>query len=228
VRESPAKMYTADLVELLQLERETPIYGPHWAIAKIAAFSAHQTCDYFTNFSVLGCEEATKEWVRKMRNFLDESNHDIKGNRIAMTKDPATGEMMKAFFHAYDVTVDAMARKKTLAEARTAIVAAMKLILRVSRDPKHAIDYANAEFALLKGSKSYLQREDGAFLRNLQGTELESLGLNAAVCAFGIGSLEHALNCHICNAFGSRVVAQNLLVRHHKNKMIEAAVLSVL
>jgi hypothetical protein len=205
IRESPAKMYTADVMEMLQLEKDTPIYGPHWALAKIAAFSAHRACDYFTEFAVSGCEGSTKSWVLAMKCFLSESNHDINRNRIQFVKDPVIGPLAKAIFEAYDSAVRALARKKTLIEARNAINEAARVINAIASDPKEAEEYRKAEYALLKGCESPAEREDGVFWRNLQGARVDSLGLNAAVSAFGLSSLEHALNCYICNSFGSRI-----------------------
>jgi hypothetical protein len=205
IRESPAKMYTADAMEMLQLEKGVPIYGPHWALAKVAAFSAHRACDYFTEFAVLGCDGATRAWVLAMKKFFSEANHDINRNRIQFAKDPAIGSLVNAIFNAYTVTIAAMASKKTLVQARKAINEAAQILNGIAVDPNEAEDYKKAEFALLKGCQSYAEREDGAFLRNLQGAKLDSLGLNAAVSALGLSSLEHSMNCYICNSFGSRI-----------------------
>jgi hypothetical protein len=205
IRESPAKMYTADAMESLQLEKGTPIFGPHWALAKIAASSAHRACDYFTEFAVTGCEGATKSWVLGMKNFFNESNHDINRNRIQFSRDEVIGPLIRAVFEAYDITIAAMARKKTLVAARNAINQAGQIINAIRCDPREAEDYRKTEYTLLRGCESYAEREDGQFGRNLQGARLESLGLNSAVSALGLSSLEHALNCYICNSFGSRI-----------------------
>jgi hypothetical protein len=209
VRESPAKMYSADAMAMLQLELGMPVFGLHWALAKVAAFSAHQACDYFTDFAVAGCEGATQTWVLNMKKFFNESNHDINRNRILGTRDTTIGPLMSAVLRAYDVGVAAMARKETLFDARGALNDALGAINAIRKDPAHADDYTKAETALLKGCQSYTEREDGAFFRNLHGAHLESLGLNAAVCALGISSLEHTINCYICNSFGSRIVMEN-------------------
>jgi hypothetical protein len=205
IRESPAKMYTADAMEFLQLEKEFPIYGPHWAIAKISAFSAHHACDYFTEFAVSGCEISTKTWVLAMKKFFDESNHDINRNRIQFRTDTHIGPLMNAVFAAYDATIAAMARKKTLLQARQAINEAGQIINAIADDPAQMEDYKKAEGALLKGCQSYAEREDAAFWRNLQGARPDSLGVSAATSALGLSSLEHTLNCYICNSFGSRI-----------------------
>jgi hypothetical protein len=205
IQESPAKQYTADAMEMLQLEKDVPVYGPHWALAKVAAFSAHRACDYFTDFALLGCENATKAWVLAMNAFFDESNHDINRNRIQFAKDAVLGPLGNAIFNAYAVTVAAMASKKTLVQARNAINEASQFINAIAADQSEAQDYTKAESALLKGCQSYQERDDGAFLRNLQGAKLDTLGLNAAVSALGLSSLAHAVNCYICNSFGSRI-----------------------
>jgi hypothetical protein len=206
IQESPAKQYTADAMEMLQLEKGVPTYGPHWALAKVAAFSAHRACDYFTDFGLLGCKNATKAWVVAMKTFFDESNHDINGNRIELAKDRVFGPLGKAVFNAYAVTIAAMGSKQTLAESRNAINEAAQIINAIAADQSEAEDYRKAEIALVKGCQSYEERDDGAFLRNLQGAKLNSLGLNAAVSALGLSSLAHAVNCYICNSFGSRIV----------------------
>jgi hypothetical protein len=202
VRESPAKMYTADAICTLQMEMEYPVYGPHWALAKIAAFAAHQACDYFTDFAVAGCEGATKTWVLNMKRFFSESNHDINRNRISAPR----GSVLEAVFRTFDVGIRAMARKVSLLDARIVINEASTITNSIAADAEHSRDFAKAESALLKGCQSYRERDDGAFLKNLEGTKLNSTGLNAAVAAFAISSLEHSLNCYICNSFGSRIV----------------------
>jgi hypothetical protein len=210
LRESPAKMYTADTMELLQLEHDTPIYGPHWALAKMTAFAAHRACDYFTEFAVSGCEKSTQSWVLAMKKFFSESNHDINRNRIQFAKDAKIGPLMSAMFEAYEATIAGMARKKTLVQARIAINQAGHLINAIADDPAESENYRKAESAFLKGCQSYTEREDGAFWRNLQGARLDSVGVNAAVSALGLSSLEHALNCYICNSFGSRSQSENV------------------
>jgi hypothetical protein len=176
VRESPVKMSTANAMAILQLELDIPVFGLHWALAKIAAFSAHQACDYFTDFAVAGCEGATKTRVLNMKKFFNESNHDINRNRILGTRDPTIGPLMIAVLRAYDVGVAAMARKKTLFDVRHAINDTLVVINAIREDPGNADDYRKTETALLKGCQSYKEREDGAFLRNLQGAKMESLG----------------------------------------------------
>jgi hypothetical protein len=205
IRESPAKMYTADAMELLQLEKDTPIYGPHWALAKISAFCAHRGCDYFTDFAVSGCETSTKAWVLAMKTFFNESNHDINRNRIQARNDAVIGPLTTAMFAACDVTIAAMARKKTLVQARHAINEAAEMINAIAGDSAQMENYRKSEGALLKGCQSHVEREDGAFCRNLQGAALDSLGVSAATSALGLSSLEHTLNCYICNSFGSRI-----------------------
>jgi hypothetical protein len=209
VRESPGKMYAADAMEQLQLEKDRPIYGPHWALAKIAAFSAHRGCDYFTDFACSGCEASTKAWVLAMKSFFGESNHDINRNRIQFRKDARIGPLINAVFKAYDVTIAAMARKETLVQARNAINEASKMINDIAGGPADHEDYLKVEGSLLKGCQNARDREDGTFWTNLQGAKLDSLGANAAISALGLSSLEHSLNCCICNSLGSRIQVEN-------------------
>jgi hypothetical protein len=227
VRESPAKMYTADAMEQLQLEKDWPMYGPHWALAKVAAFSAHCSCDYFTNFASLGCEGSTKSWTALMSVFFSESNHDINRNRIQFRKDAVIGQLIEAVFAAYDITIAALARKKTLVEARKSINEGNRTIDAIANNPLHSEDYRRVEYALLKGCESYQQREDAVFWANLQGVSLNSLGANAAVSALGLSSLGHLLNCYICNSFGSRIQIENrdhqrVVTSHQKLRAVQS------
>ena len=211
IAESPAKMYTADAMTTLMLEMSKPVFGPYWALAKISSFITHQACDYFTNFAVVGCDQSSKDFTRAMKQFFDMSNHDINRNRINFCKDPKIGPLMTATFNAYDTAIAAMARKKTLIAAREAINEAMDIVDSISVDPLHRDGFEKALEALTRGCSSYTEREDGVFYRNLGGAALDGLGLNAAVVAFGLSSLEHAMNCYICNSFGTRIIVEKII-----------------
>jgi hypothetical protein len=208
VRESPAKMYTADAMALLQMEKGTPIFGPHWALAKITALLCHKGCDYFTDFGGVGCEKSTRDMVVSMKEFFAESNHDINRNRIQAGTMPVIGPLLTAIFKACDTATAAMASKRTLFAAKIALADAMTVISEISQKPSEAVSFTKAKDALLKGCHSSVDREDGPFYRNLDGAPLGSLGLNAAVAALGLSSLEHSMNCYICNSFGSRICVQ--------------------
>ena len=211
ISESPAKMYSADAMTTLMLEKSRPVFGPYWALAKISSFISHQACDYFTNFAVIGCEQSSKDFTIAMRKFFDMSNHDINRNRINFCKDAKIGPLLTAVFKAYDTAIAAMARKKTLVAAREAINEAMEIVGDISVNPMHRVDFEKAVNALNKACTSFKEREDGVFYRNLDDACLEGLGLNAAVAAFGLSSLEHAMNCYICNSFGTRIVLERII-----------------
>jgi hypothetical protein len=205
IRESPAKMYTADAMSLLQMEKDIPIFGPHWALAKIAAVLCHKGCDYFTEFGAVGCEKSTRDMVTNLKEFFCESNHDINRNRVHASEVPVIGPLLIALFKACDTAIAAMASKKTLFAAKAAIADAMILISNISQNPNESDSFEKTKDALFKGFRSPADRDDGAFYRNLEGAPLNSLGLNAAVAALGLSALEHSMNCYICNSFGSRI-----------------------
>lgn len=206
IGESPAKMYTADEMSMIMLEKSNPIFGPYWALAKIASFISHQACDFFTNFAVIGCEKAANNFVLAMKKFFDMSNHDINRNRINFCKDKVLGPLMSATFNAYDTAIAAMARKKTLVQARNAMNDALGVISEILEDQYQLDNYNKVVEAMKKGCADYKQRENGVLYRNLDCAVLESLGVCAATVAFGLSSLEHAMNCYICNSFGSRII----------------------
>ena len=211
ISESPAKMYSADAMTTLMLEMSKPVLGPYWAMARIASFICHQACDYFTNFAVVGCDKASRDFTIAMRTFFDMSNHDINRNRIKYSNDPEIGPLVSSVFKAYDTTIAALARKATLIQAKHAINAVMKLVHEISIHPLLQDDYQKAVNALTLACGSYQQREDGVFYRNLGGAPLESLGVQAAIVAFGLSSLEHAMNCYICNSFGTRIILERII-----------------
>lgn len=206
INESSSKMYTADELTMIMLEFSKPVFGPYWALASIASFISHLAADFFLNFPVLGCEKATNEFVLAMKKFFDMSNHNINRNRINGCKDRVLGPLMTATFKAYDTAIAAMARKKTLVQARNAINDAMCVVSEILEDPTENINYSKTVSAMTKACGDPSQRNNGVFYRNLDGAVLESLGVCAAMTAFGLSSLEHAMNCYICNSFGSRII----------------------
>jgi hypothetical protein len=208
IRESPAKMYTADAMAFLQMEKDIPIFGPHWALAKIVAVLCHKGCDYFTDFAAIGCEKSTRDMVMSMKEFFGESNHEINRNRIQARQNSPIGPLLISMFKACDTAVGAMASKKTLFAAKMAIAETMTLISEIAQKDSEVESFNKAKQALFMASRSSADREDGVFYRNLQGAPLNSLGLNAAVAALGLSALEHSMNCYICNSFGSRICVQ--------------------
>jgi hypothetical protein len=196
LRESPAKMYTADTIEELQLEQGQSIYGPSWALAKIAVFSAYRAYHYFTDFASLGCEGSTKAWLALMTSVFSESNHNVNQNRIEFATDPVIGPLVNVVVAAYEITIAALARKTTLVQARKAVNEASRLMNVIANDSE---DYVRVKETLFKGYQSQKEREEGTLWSNLNGAKRESLGTNAAVSALGLSSLEHSLNCYMCN-----------------------------
>ena len=210
ISESPAKTYSADAMTTLMLEMSKPVLGPYWALARISSFICRQASDYFANFADVGCEKASRDFTIALRHFFDMSNHDINRNRINFAKDPHIGRLISSVFKAYDTTISALARKSTLIQAKNAINEAMKVIAEIANSPMHQNDYMKAVDALTRACESCTERDDGVLYRNLGGACLEDLGVNAAIAAFGLSSLEHAMNCYICNSFGTRIILERI------------------
>jgi hypothetical protein len=211
--ESPAKMYTADAMQSLQFDLGQPVYGPHWALAKITSLISHLACDYITNYGG-DTADTTKQFLKTLTQFFSETNYDINRNRIHFCDSKTLGKLYTATFAAYDLTISAMAAKTPLIRAKIAIRDAVNVINEISRETAHCEHFDKTVEALNKACKSQADREDGLFYKNLEETPLDSLGLDAAVTLFGLASLEHAMNCYICNAFGSRIIVGETGRRH--------------
>jgi hypothetical protein len=149
-----------------------------------------------------------------MREFFNETNHDINRNRINFCTDKKIGPLYTAIFNAYDLAIDAMAAKAPLVRAKISIRNAVDLINDIAKDAQHCGHFDKTVEVLNKACKSQADREAGLFYKNLEGTPLDSLGLDAAVTLFGLASLEHAMNCYICNAFGSRIIVEHVKRRN--------------
>ena len=206
LNESPAKMFTVELLDDIIIDRDG--LGPYWALARIARTVAKKSCDFFTAFAGHGFEKSMNEFTLSMRDFLLESNHDINRNRINACKDDLLGPLYRTFFDAFDKSIAALRRKLTLKDARTAINAALIQIQQI----RNNIEY-DAQFLMIKSAvegafKCYDNRNENFIYSKTKNINWRSLGVAAALASIALSSMEHALNCYICNSFGSRICVQ--------------------
>ena len=203
INESPAKMFTIEILDDIILDRDG--FGPHWALARIARTVAIKACDFFTDFAGIGFEEAINKFTLSMRDFLLPSNHDISRNRINAEKDDELGPLYKVFFEAFDKSIAALRRKLTLTEARKAINEVLVQIDLIRQDQKADQDFMMIKNAMEGATQSCENRNQNYIYSMTKGIDWKSLGVSAALASLAISSMEHAMNCYICNSFGSRI-----------------------
>lgn len=203
INESPAKMFTIEILDDIILDRDG--FGPHWALARIARTTAIKSCDFFTDFAGIGFEEAINKFTLAMRDFLLPSNHDINRNRINAEKDEVLGPLYKAFFVAFDKSIAALRRKMTLVEARKAINDLLVQIDELRQDPQVDKDFLMIKDAMEGATQSYENRNENYIYSMTKGIDWKSLGVSAAIASLAISSMEHTMNCYICNSFGNRI-----------------------
>ncbi|OHT10852.1 hypothetical protein TRFO_19746 [Tritrichomonas foetus] len=218
MNESPAKMFTVELFDDIIIDRDG--FGPYWALARIARTVAKKSCDFFTDFAGSGFEKSMNTFTLGMRDYLLESNHDINRNRINFCKDEKLGPLYRSFFEAFDKSIAALRRKLTLKDARTAINNALNQIDLIRSVPIHEQEFMMIRNAAEGAFRSYENRNENFIYSMTRNIEWKSLGVAAAMASIAISSMEHALNCYICNSFGSRIkVAKKPLCLHiNENK----------
>lgn len=203
INESPAKMFTIEILDDIILDRDG--FGPHWALARIARTVAIKSCDFFTDFAGIGFEEAINKFTLAMRDFLLPSNHDINRNRINAEKDSVLGPLYKLFFIAFDKSIAALRRKLTLVDARKAINDVLVQIDLLRENEKVNNDFLLIKNAMEGATQSYENRNENFIYSATKGIDWKSLGVSAALASLALSSMEHTMNCYICNSFGNRI-----------------------
>lgn len=229
MNESPSKQFTIERIEDIILDKNG--FGPVWALANIARNTAKKADDFFTKFG-LGFEKAINEFTLSMRDFLDHSNHDIGRNRLRGTNDPVLGQLYKSFFAAMDKSIAALRRKQTLGEARSAINDSLILIDQIREESANNDDFNKIKEATAGAFKSYENRNLDYIYSKTVGINWTSLGVAAALASIALSSMEHTMNCYICNSFGTRIcvtkknalrvnenISNNQNFQHEKSKL---------